>query len=535
MTEFRRFTAAFLAAVMLLFCLPFAASADEAMPDYNVVIKTGKYEGTEWTECTAFAPGDTADVRVYLGTDFDFGSFESIFFFDKAFFTSPYGTYHKDNSVLNPYYNSSSDVYNAVQSENANISNLLVSSGQITEEESERYGWIYSSYERPFSDNSIPLNIEEYFYEFKLTVNENAQGGGWVKALPSTFYRTGDSVKYLFNPTKAEGYDDMSIVCNPVITNTHAVIGDAASPETVTITFDANGGTIAGEASTGYNYGALVTVPEVSAPEGVTFLGWYDTDDVLLENTDELLALKDETYKAKYSCTATFAADGEVVETIPFTSGDTQLENVPDVPPKTGYEGKWEDYTLGSNNITVNAQYTAIEYKAKFVSDGVTVAEIPYTVNTQSITAPAVPAKAGYEGKWEDYALAIGGITVNAKYTVISALSVPASGQTVNYRNKVKMTAAANDIPDGYHVAWYDENGKVSDSETLLTGELRADATYTAKIVDNGGNVLKDAEGNDVSKSVTIKVNAGFFKRLIAFFRWLFSFITGGQPTVVLK
>ena len=164
-----------------------------------------------------------------------------------------------------------------------------------------------------------------------------------------------------------------------------------------------------------------------------------------------------------------------------------------------------------------------------------TVAEIPYTVNTQSITAPAVPAKAGYEGKWEDYTLAIGGITVNAKYTVISALSVPASGQTVNYRNKVKMTAVANDIPDGYHVAWYDENGKVSDSETLLTGELRADATYTAIIVDNGGNVLKDAEGNDVSKSVTIKVNAGFFKRLIAFFRWLFSFITGGQPTVVLK
>ena len=50
MTEFRRFTAAFLAAVMLLFCLPFAASADEAMPDYNVVIKTGKYEGAEWTE-----------------------------------------------------------------------------------------------------------------------------------------------------------------------------------------------------------------------------------------------------------------------------------------------------------------------------------------------------------------------------------------------------------------------------------------------------------------------------------------------------
>ena len=189
MTEFRRFTAAFLAAVMLLFCLPFAASADEVKPDYNVVIKTGKYEGAEWTECTAFAPGDTVSVRVYLGTDFDFGSFESVFFFDKAFFTSPYGTYHKDNSILNPYYNSSSDVYNAVQSENANITNLLVSSGQITEEESERYGWIYSSYERSFSDNSIPLNIEEYFYEFKLTVNENAQGGGWVKALPSTLDR----------------------------------------------------------------------------------------------------------------------------------------------------------------------------------------------------------------------------------------------------------------------------------------------------------------------------------------------------------
>ena len=59
--------------------------------------------------------------------------------------------------------------------------------------------------------------------------------------------------------------------------------------------------------------------------------------------------------------TVTFVADGIEIAIIEFTEGDTTLSGAPDVPAKDGYEGKWESYTLGNKNITVNAVYTAVE------------------------------------------------------------------------------------------------------------------------------------------------------------------------------
>lgn len=59
--------------------------------------------------------------------------------------------------------------------------------------------------------------------------------------------------------------------------------------------------------------------------------------------------------------TVTFLADGEVVETITFTIGDTSIVE-PDVPTKTGYVGSWEDYTLGEQDIVVHAIYKLAGY-----------------------------------------------------------------------------------------------------------------------------------------------------------------------------
>ena len=59
--------------------------------------------------------------------------------------------------------------------------------------------------------------------------------------------------------------------------------------------------------------------------------------------------------------TVTFVADGIEIAIIEFTEGDTTLTGTPDVPAKEGFEGKWESFTLGNNNITVNAVYTAVE------------------------------------------------------------------------------------------------------------------------------------------------------------------------------
>lgn len=57
------------------------------------------------------------------------------------------------------------------------------------------------------------------------------------------------------------------------------------------------------------------------------------------------------------SYTISFVADGEVVSSTTFSIDDTSV-TTPSVPTKYGYTGAWEDYTLGEEDITVNAVYT---------------------------------------------------------------------------------------------------------------------------------------------------------------------------------
>ena len=57
--------------------------------------------------------------------------------------------------------------------------------------------------------------------------------------------------------------------------------------------------------------------------------------------------------------TVTFKADGVTVGTVEFTEGDTTV-TAPSVPSKQCRSGAWESYTLGTENITVNAVYTVL-------------------------------------------------------------------------------------------------------------------------------------------------------------------------------
>ena len=129
--------------------------------------------------------------------------------------------------------------------------------------------------------------------------------------------------------------------------------------------------------------------------------------------------------------TASFVVDGEVKKSIEFTVETEKLEGVPDVPEKLGYTGKWKDYTLGAADITIEAEYTIIVYKAEFMADGVLVSTVTFTVNDSSITEPDVPFKEGYEGKWESYTLGASDIVINAVYTEIPTIVVNPDARTM--------------------------------------------------------------------------------------------------------
>ncbi len=114
---------------------------------------------------------------------------------------------------------------------------------------------------------------------------------------------------------------------------------------------------------------------------------------------------------------ATFVSGGQTVAQRSFYKGDTTLSQEPYVPNKEGYTGEWETYTLGEENITINAVYTAIEYTATFMADNKVVKEVKFTVEDTKLDEPNVPEKDGFvNGEWEDYELKYEDFTVNAIY-----------------------------------------------------------------------------------------------------------------------
>ena len=54
------------------------------------------------------------------------------------------------------------------------------------------------------------------------------------------------------------------------------------------------------------------------------------------------------------------------------------------------------------------------EYTITFVADGAVVGTYTYTETDKTISEPSVPVREGYMGIWEDYTLTTGNITVNA-------------------------------------------------------------------------------------------------------------------------
>ena len=60
---------------------------------------------------------------------------------------------------------------------------------------------------------------------------------------------------------------------------------------------------------------------------------------------------------------------------------------------------------------------------------------------------------------------------------------------------------------------------------------MKSGRTFTVKVIDANGNVQKDSSGAELSKTCEVKVNSGFFAKLIAFFRGLFRLL----PNIDIK
>ena len=256
----------------------------------------------------------------------------------------------------------------------------------------------------------------------------------------------------------------------------------------------------------------------------------YDEEKSLEENeaaVDAILSkLEDDLTVQRNIHTATWIVDGK--EFAKTQSSFGQPVTQPRTPQKDGYTFRWIDEipaTMPAEDIIINGKFTAIEYTATFIDEnGETVKEVSYTVETKNITEPAVPEKQGYTGKWEDYTLAIGGVTIRPVYTISSVdVTVKSDGDDgpIGYKEEKTFTAKADNMPDGAEIHWF-VNGKYAGTgESYTVEDPTEDYTVQAKVIDKDGNTIAESEEQ------TVKVRNGFFDRLKAFFAELIEKILG--------
>lgn len=235
------------------------------------------------------------------------------------------------------------------------------------------------------------------------------------------------------------------------------------------------------------------------------------------------LGLKDIVINAIYTPItyyATFKADGVPVgDPVPFNL-DQEKINEPEVPNKPGYDGSWESYKMKPEDMVINAQYALKTYYATFMADGVQVGSpVPFTVETQSINEPNVPQKAGYNAKWSSYTLGTEDITINAEYTTITYHAYFYDKNEQQVGSPVEFTVESKSINeppvphvDGYDGKWENYQIKAEDLHIHPVYELE---TYKA-IFKDGDTTLGVVEYNindtvatvlDKAPIIPVKVN----------------------------
>lgn len=92
----------------------------------------------------------------------------------------------------------------------------------------------------------------------------------------------------------------------------------------------------------------------------------------------------------------------------------------------------------------------------------------------------------------------------------------------INFGDKLKLTATYENSPECSVVCWYVDGVMQGTGDTFeLTFESGA-KTVEVRLTDSDGNPYTDVKGSDIVDSEKITINAGFFQKLISFFKNLF-------------
>ena len=248
------------------------------------------------------------------------------------------------------------------------------------------------------------------------------------------------------------------------------------TPITYTVTFIADGTVVATQTYTVEN--TSITAPAVPTKQGYT--GAWEAYELTMGNVTVNAVYTEIPVEETHYIIFT-DANGNVIQKIPFTSEtDPSTIVLPEPPAKEGYKVYWPDITFGSSSTTIAPIYELIQYTATFKVDGQIVANLPFNVETESLTLPSLPTKPGYTAAWSEHAIGAGDMIVEAVYTPITySVTFMADGNVVAvlYYTVENPSIEEPAVPakSGFTGAW--------ESYTNDIGDKVVNAVYTAEDV----------------------------------------------------
>lgn len=307
-------------------------------------------------------------------------------------------------------------------------------------------------------------------------------------------------------------------------------------PNSYNAVFDANGGKWADgatEMTVPIDYDAEITAPENPAKQGYVFSCWSPEIGVMDDINGkkfvaQWLAATDTRYTVE---TYTMNTAGEYEKSTQVFSGTTNSMVNAEYNIENGFVLNEEKSVLSGtvaadNSLVLKVYIDRNKYTLTTVVDGVST-KTEYFYGS-IIAEPAVTEKTGYKFvKWDKDipdTMPATDLSLTAQFKCVADVSIRNNGgsKTINYGETLRLTAVTANIPDGAKIYWYVDGMKKGEGTTFDVSFESGTKTVEIKIVDANGNVLKNADGSEISDSQKVSVNSGLWQKIVSFFKNLF-------------
>ncbi len=298
-------------------------------------------------------------------------------------------------------------------------------------------------------------------------------------------------------------------------------IGNTGDAVTYTATWDANdyeltwkfADDVTADKTETVEFGTVLSAPAVPDRVGYTFSGWMAEDGSMLVAGSTTMPAKNTTYTAQWTeaggikyviNTYIMNTSGEYGDPSTVTKYDGVTNELIDATPTivsngfaldTDHEGyKASGNVAADGSLVLNVYIERLKFNFKATADGATVANVDYYYGA-TVSAPAVPAKTGYTGKWDaevPATMPANNVTLTAVYSINSykvnyVVDGKPYGESVSAEYNSDVTVIAAPTKEGYTFSGWDKTGtfKMPANDVTISG------TFTV----NTHNVIYKVDG----------------------------------------